>query len=63
MSGSTIHPRKPFLLLSTRPEDVAAAAELVSFREKMGLGRDGIVQIRLEARELGRVDVRDKTSH
>lgn len=59
MSGSTIHPRKPFVLLSTRPENVAAAAELVSFREKMGLGPDGIVQIRLEARELGRLDLRD----
>ncbi|GAB3707327.1 glutamine amidotransferase [Corynebacterium nasicanis] len=59
MSGPTLHPRKPFLLLSTRPEDVAAAAELRSFRDKMGLGVDGIVQTRLEARPLGRVDVRD----
>lgn len=59
MSGPTIHPRKPFVLLSTRPESEAAAAELVSFREKMGLGRDGIVQIRLEARPLGRLDLRD----
>lgn len=59
MSGPTIHPRKPFVLLSTRPENEAAAAEVVSFREKMGLGRDGIVQIRLEERPLGRLDLRD----
>ncbi|MDO5669552.1 MAG: glutamine amidotransferase [Corynebacterium sp.] len=59
MPGTTIHPRKPFALLSTRPEDIAAAAELVSFREKMGLGTSGIVQHRLEARELGRLDLRD----
>ena len=59
MPGPTIHPRKPFVLLSTRPEDEAAAAELLSFRDKMGLGRDGIVQIRLEERPLGRLDLRD----
>lgn len=48
---------KPFLLLSTRPEDDASAAELVSFREKMGLDRAGITQFRLEASPLGDVDL------
>lgn len=44
---------KPFLLISTRPEDDASAAELVSFREKMGLIDDEIIQIRLQSRPLG----------
>jgi GMP synthase (glutamine-hydrolysing) len=59
MSGSVIHPRKPFLLLSTRPETEAASAEVVSFRSKMGLGPDGLVQVRLESRPLGDLDLRD----
>lgn len=59
MSGPVLHPRRPFLLLSTRPEDVAASAELLSFREKMGLAADGIEQIRLEERPLGRLELRD----
>ncbi|QGU04641.1 glutamine amidotransferase [Corynebacterium comes] len=59
MSGSLIHPRKPFLLLSTRPETEAASAEVVSFRTKMGLGPDGLVQIRLESRPLGDLDLRE----
>lgn len=59
MVDSLITPRKPFVLLSTRPEDEAAAAEFVSFRSKMGLASDGIIQIRLEERPLGRLDLRD----
>lgn len=50
---------RPFLLLSTRLEDEAAAAELVSFREKMGLSDDQVVQHRLEAEPLGDLDLDD----
>lgn len=50
---------RPFLLLSTRPEDEAAAAELVSFRERMGLSDDQVVQHRLEAEPLGDLDLDD----
>lgn len=50
---------RPFLLLSTRPEDEAAAAELVSFREKMGLSDDQLIQHRLEATPLGDLDLDD----
>ncbi|WIM72426.1 hypothetical protein QP028_15555 [Corynebacterium suedekumii] len=49
----------PSLLLSTRPEDEAAAAELVSFREKMGLSDDQLIQHRLEATPLGDLDLDD----
>ena len=48
---------RPFLLLSTRPEDEAAAAELVSFREAMGLAEGDIEQRRLESAPLGRIDL------
>lgn len=57
MSASLLHPRRPFLLLSTRPENEAASAEVLSFRAKMGLGIDGLVQKRLEARPLGKLDL------
>lgn len=50
---------KPFLLISTRPEDDTSAAELVSFREKMGLTDDEIIQIRLESTPLGDIDLDD----
>lgn len=50
---------KPFLLISTRPEDNACAAELVSFREKMGLIDDEIIQVRLEQAPLGDFDIED----
>ena len=59
MSGSLIRPRKPFLLLSTRPETEAASAEVLSFRTKMGLDPEGLVQVRLESRPLGDLDLRD----
>lgn len=59
MSASLIHPRRPFLLLSTRPEDETAFAEVISFRTKMGLGADGLVQKRLESRPLGELDLGD----
>ncbi|WP_241228344.1 glutamine amidotransferase [Corynebacterium hylobatis] len=57
MSRPLIRPRRPFLLLSTRPEDEAAAAEFLSFRAKMGLEADGLVQFRLESRPLERLDL------
>ncbi|RNE49180.1 glutamine amidotransferase [Corynebacterium alimapuense] len=43
---------RPFLLISTRPEDEAAAAELISFREKMELDDTGLIQHRLESQPL-----------
>ncbi|WP_115684596.1 glutamine amidotransferase [Corynebacterium senegalense] len=48
---------RPFLLLSTRPEDEAAAAELASFLSAMGLPAGAIEQRRLERAPLGRVDL------
>lgn len=59
MSRPLIHPSRPFLLLSTRPEDEASAAELRSFRTKMGLGADGLIQVRLESRPLEYLDLAD----
>ena len=42
---------KPFLLLSTRPEDAAADGELAAFRHFGGLGVNDLERIRLEAHE------------
>jgi GMP synthase (glutamine-hydrolysing) len=39
---------KPFLLLATRPEDDAAAAEYAGFLEAGGLAADELVHLRLE---------------
>lgn len=50
---------KPFLLLSTRPEDEAAAGELASVRSLAGLGTDELVQIRVEVAPLTRLDPAD----
>lgn len=49
--------KRPFLLLSTRPEDAAAAEELSSFSSKMHLPHEAIEQRRLEQRPLGEVDL------
>lgn len=50
---------RPFLLLSTRPEDEAAAEELASFRAAMQLPAGVIEQRRLERAPLGRVNLDD----
>lgn len=50
---------RPFLLLSTRPEDEAAAEELESFSNAMQVDKSAIEQRRLERSELGRVDLEE----
>lgn len=52
-------PTRPFLLISTRPEDEAASAELNSFSEKMDLGADEIIQIRAESQAIGALNLDD----
>lgn len=49
--------KRPFLLLSTRPEDAAASEELHSFCAKMRVPEEAIEQRRLEQRPLGEVDL------
>lgn len=49
----------PFLLLSTRPEDEAAAEERDSFATAMQVDADAIEQRRLEQEELGAVHLED----
>lgn len=49
--------KRPFLLLSTRPEDEAAAEELASFTAGMQLEEDAIEQRRVESAPLGHVDL------
>lgn len=48
---------RPFLLLSTRPEDEAAAEELESFATAMRVRQSDIEQRRLEQEELGSIDL------
>ncbi len=48
---------RPFLLLSTRPEDAAANEERLSFQTKMRIAEDAIEQRRLEQCPLGNVDL------
>lgn len=48
---------RPFLLLSTRPEDEAAAEELASFTAGMQLEDGAIEQRRVEAASIGAVDL------
>lgn len=48
---------RPFLLLSTRPENEAAAEELESFANAMRVKKSGIEQRRLELEELGHIDL------
>ena len=50
---------RPFLLLSTRPEDEAAAEELDSFANAMRVDQGDIEQRRLEQKDLGRVDLEE----
>lgn len=52
-----VNQRRPFLLLSTRPEDEAAAEELASFTAGMQLEEGAIEQRRVEAAPLGDVDL------
>lgn len=51
--------QRPFLLLSTRPEDETAAEELNSFATAMGLPATAIEQRRVEAAPLGEVRFED----
>ncbi|GAA1168916.1 glutamine amidotransferase [Corynebacterium glaucum] len=48
---------RPFLLLSTRPEDAAANEERLSFQTKMRIPEDAIEQRRVEQGPLGDVDL------
>lgn len=57
LSRVTTH--RPFLLLSTRPENEAAAEELESFANAMRIDVSGIEQRRLEQDALGRVDLEE----
>jgi GMP synthase (glutamine-hydrolysing) len=50
---------KPFLLLATRAEDVAADDEYESFRALAGLGEQDLRRVRLEQRPLGTIDPQD----
>lgn len=49
--------KRPFLLLSTRPEDAAAAEEHSSFCSKMRVPLEAVEQRRLEQGPLGEVDL------
>lgn len=48
---------KPFLLLATRPEQVAADEEYAAFLAFTGLAPEGLVRARLDQRPLGVVDL------
>ena len=50
---------KPFLLISTRPEDAAADGEYAQFRRYGGLGIGDLVRHRLEAEPLPRLRLED----
>src|SRR4051794_24931091 len=50
---------KPFLLLATRPEDVAADGEYEAFLRFGGLRESELHRIRLEQRSLGRIRLED----
>ncbi|WP_158256069.1 glutamine amidotransferase [Corynebacterium sp. 13CS0277] len=50
---------RPFLLLSTRPEDPAAAGEYESFRTVLGLAPDELHHVRLERGPLGEISLDD----
>ena len=50
---------RPFLLLSSRAEDLAADEEYAAFLRCTGLSRDGLQRIRLEAAPLPRLDLDD----
>lgn len=48
---------RPFLLLSTRPEDAASAEEYASFLSKMRIPEAALEQRRVESAPLGEVDL------
>ena len=48
---------RPFLLLATRPEQVAADEEYEAFRAFSGLAADQLVRCRLDQQPLGEVDL------
>ncbi|WP_197512260.1 type 1 glutamine amidotransferase family protein [Tessaracoccus coleopterorum] len=50
---------KPFLLLSTRPEDAASQGEFEAIVRFGGLREDEVVQYRVEAEPLPVVDLAD----
>jgi GMP synthase (glutamine-hydrolysing) len=57
--ATTVSPVKPFLLLSVRPEDVAAEDEYRAFLTYSGLDEGQLHQIRLERRSLEGLDPAD----
>lgn len=50
---------KPFLLLSSRAEDLAAEEEYVAFLRETGLPAERLVRVRTEAAPLPRIDLDD----
>jgi GMP synthase (glutamine-hydrolysing) len=50
---------KPFLLLSTRAEDIAADDEYVAFLRETGLSPRRLLRVRMEAGPLPRIDLDD----
>jgi GMP synthase (glutamine-hydrolysing) len=50
---------KPFLLLSCRPEDVAADEEYAAFLKLTGLSADRLHRVRMEAAPLPKVNLDD----
>ena len=59
MIGPTICRVKPFLLLSSRPEDTAADDEYAAFLRSTGLPAGRLRRIRMEAGPLPRLDLDD----
>jgi GMP synthase (glutamine-hydrolysing) len=57
LPGVTVTGVKPFLLLSVRPEDVAAEEEYQAFLTYSGLDSSRLRQIRLEREPLGELDL------
>ncbi len=55
----TICPVRPFLLLSSRPEDAAADDEYAAFLRHSGLAPDELRRIRMEAGPLPRLRLDD----
>lgn len=52
-------PDKPFLMISSRPEDDALAGERAAILEMTGLAEHDLVQLRIEAAPLGALDPSD----
>jgi GMP synthase (glutamine-hydrolysing) len=57
VSAAYDHRVKPFLLLSSRGEDLAADDEYVAFLRETGLAPEHLVRVRMEAGPLPRIDL------